>query len=87
MTRYRKNPSTAGRIVDGCAFVVTPQDNRLHTLNGAATLLWQLSSEGITDEEAAEALISRFEVARETALADASECLSDLVDRQILVVE
>ena len=40
MARYRRNPQTAGRIIDGQAFVVTPADNKLHTLNGL-----QVSSE------------------------------------------
>ena len=46
MARYRRNPQTAGRVIDGQAFVVTPDDNKLHTLNGAATLLWQLTAAG-----------------------------------------
>lgn len=85
--RYRRNPQTAGRIIDGQAFVVTPDDNKLHTLNGAATLLWQLTAAGASLDDAAAALCQAYEVEAPTARADAAACLDDLVARHILVVE
>src|SRR5438045_8214719 len=58
MRRYRRNPQTAGRVIDGQAFIVTPDDNKLHTLNGAATQLWVLSAaNAITSADAADALV------------------------------
>ncbi len=90
MRRYRRNPQTAGRVIDGQAFVVTPDDNKLHTLNGAATTLWALAAAAtataISVDEAAEALCSEYEIDRETAAQDAGECLEDMVARQILIV-
>lgn len=85
--RYRKHPQTAGRIVDGLAFVVTGDDQKLHTLNATATRLWELAAAGCTAEDAAGALVERFDVDTPTALADARECLDDLVARRILIVE
>jgi hypothetical protein len=85
--RYRRNPQTAGRVIDGQAFVLTPDDNRLHTLNEAATRLWELAREGCTAEQAAEALVARYEVDAETARADAASFLDDLVARRILSAE
>jgi hypothetical protein len=85
--RYRKNPETAGRVIDGLAFIITPDDNRLHTLNATATQIWQLSEDGFTEAEAARALATRFEVDEPTALADVRVCLADLVSRQILLAE
>ena len=87
MPRYRRNPQTAGRVIDGLAFVVTPDDNKLHTLNAAATQLWQLAQQGVSADDAADALCAEYEVDRDTARADARACLDDLVSRQILVVE
>ena len=84
---YKKNPHTAGRIIDGLAFVVTPDDNKLHTLNDTATHLWQLAANGLTTEAAADELSTRYQVDRETALRDADVCLRDLVARQILVLD
>ncbi len=87
MARYRRNPNTAGRIIDGLAFVVTPDDNKLHTLNGSATRLWTLALRGLDVDDAVKALIDAYEIDDATARADAQECLDDLVARTILVVE
>ena len=86
---YRRHPQTAGRIIDELAFVVTADDNKLHTLNLTATQLWKLASErdGCTPEQAADVLVTQFEVDRATALRDADVCLRDLVERRILVAE
>jgi hypothetical protein len=86
-TIYKRNHQTAGRVIDGLAFVVTPDDNKLHTLNSAATRLWQLAAEGCTAQAAADELHARYQVDRDTALCDAQTCLRDLVARQILVAE
>jgi hypothetical protein len=86
-TIYRRNPQTAGRVIDGLAFVVTPDDNKLHTLNATATRLWQLAARGCTAQAAADELCTHYEVDRDTALRDAGSCLHDLVTRQILIAE
>jgi len=87
MARYRRNPQTAGRIIDGQAFVVTPDDNKLHTLNGAATILWTAAAQGTSVEDAAALLVREYEVDDATAREDAAACLGDLVARRILVEE
>lgn len=87
MASYRRNPQTAGRIIDGQAFVVTPDDNKLHTLNDAATLLWTLAAQGASVAAAAALLCQEFEVDPGTAQVDAAACLDDLVARRILLVE
>ncbi|MBZ0232814.1 MAG: PqqD family protein [Deltaproteobacteria bacterium] len=87
MRRYRRNPQTAGRVIDGQAFIVTPDDNKLHTLNGAATQLWVLAKDGLSEDDAATALCAEYEIDRETAARDATACLDDMVARQILVAE
>ena len=76
---------TAGRVVDGAAFVVTPDDNKLHTLNETATFLWSLASEELTATAATSAIVEHFEVDSETAAPDVQQCLADLVARQILI--
>lgn len=87
MTTYRRNPQTAGRVIDGQAFVVTPDDNKLHTLNATATQLWLLAAAGLSIEDAAAALSAEYEIDAETAGRDAAAFLADLVERQILVVD
>ena len=87
LVKYRRNPQTAGRVIDGLAFVVKPDDNKLHTLNATATDLWNLAASGCTKEEAAAALTKRYQVSEEQALRDVKCCFDDLVARQILVEE
>lgn len=86
-TTYRQNPQTAGRVIDGLAFVVTPDDNKLHTLNAAATRLWRLAAGGCTAEGAAVELCAHYDVDHDTALRDAEACLRDLAARHILLAE
>ncbi len=86
MRRYRRNPHAAGRVIDGLAFVVTPSDNKLHTLNGSATRLWDLANQAaISADDAAATLVTAYEIDAETAARDAAECLEDLLTRQILI--
>lgn len=84
---YKRNPQTAGRIIDGLAFVVTPDNNKLHTLNTTATRLWELAASGCTPQAAADELSTHYEVDRDTALRDAEACFRDLVARHILIAE
>jgi len=81
---YRQNPKTAGRVIDGQAFVVTPHDNKLHTLNGSGAAIWDLAERGCTVEEVVALLTRRFEVDAERALGDAGRFLEDLTARRIL---
>ena len=82
---YRRNPQLAGRVIDGLAFVVTPDDNKLHTLNAQATALWKLAADGCTVDAAAEALVRDYQVDLPTARRDVAACIDDLVTRRILV--
>lgn len=81
---YRHNPRTAGRVIDGIACVVTPNDNRLHTLNAAGTAIWVLAQSGCTLEDMVVALVSRFKVDEGRARADAERFCADLIARGLL---
>jgi hypothetical protein len=85
--RYHRQEHVAGRVVEGQAYIVTPHDDRLHTLNETATLLWTMSEDGCTARDAAEALTARFDVEHGTALSDAQACLNELVTLGILLAE
>ena len=84
MTVYKKHPLTAGRIVDGLAFVVTADDNKLHTLNETGTEIWALASSGVTHEQACQVLVEKFEVTVETAREDVAACLELFVNTNVL---
>ena len=85
---YKRNSQTAGRVIEGQAFVITADDNKLHRLNVQATVLWDLSAQSpVTSASAADALCKQFEVEHEQALNDARLCLENFVARKIFVAE
>jgi hypothetical protein len=71
-------------VIDGLAFVITPDDNKLHTLNKTGALVWTLAESGCTLEEISLRMANSFEIAREQALTDALHFCEDLVARRIL---
>jgi hypothetical protein len=83
---YRQNPRTAGRVIDGLAFVVTPDDNKLHSLNPTGTYIWLLAENGRTIAEVAASLAQRFDVDPDRARGDAARFCEDLRSRGILEV-
>ncbi|MBL4637687.1 MAG: PqqD family peptide modification chaperone [Kofleriaceae bacterium] len=89
MNIYRKNPLSAGRVVDGLAFVVTAEDNKLHTLNVTGTELWRLaqSSEGVSIDSGASKLVELFKVELSLAKEDVAECLQAYASSGILIEE
>ncbi len=84
---YRKHPLTAGRVLDGIAFVVTADDNKMHTLNGSGSMLWILGQDGVTVEQGAEELVRTYEVDMDTALRDVAECLESFVAQGLMQAE
>ena len=84
---YRQRSNTAGRVINGLAFVITPDSNRLHTLNATAAEIWRLAKSGCTVDEAAAHLEENYRVDYEAARRDAATCCDELVNRGILVVE
>ncbi len=87
MSVYRQNPRTASRVLEGSLFVITPDDNTLHTLNATATAIWERAVNGCTVADAVEAVVSQYDVDAERALADVASCCDELVRRRILVCE
>ncbi len=82
---FRQHQRSAGRVIEGQAFVITP-DNKLHTLNSTGTHVWQQAERSRTLAELAHALEARFEVDPARAEADVKRFCDDLVERQILEV-
>ncbi len=84
---YKRHPNTAGRVIDGLAFIVTPDSSRMHTLNPTATFLWELARAGFTAADGARALADQYEVEEAAALSDLKECVDAMVARHILVAD
>lgn len=82
---YSRHPLLAGRVVDDLAFVVTAASDKLHCLNSTATRIWELCASPKRISEVATIISQEFEVGYEEAFLDVEACLSDFVDREILV--
>lgn len=87
VSTYKQNARTAGRIIDGAAFVITPDDNKLHVLNATGTRVWTLAEPGCTLASIAEALAAEFDVDMARAMVDAHAFCDDLVKRKVLDCE
>lgn len=72
-------------MIGEAAFVVTPDDSTLHTLNRTGAAIWAAAAEARTLDELAELVCRRFDVAPERARVDVARFVDDLVARQILV--
>lgn len=83
--RVERNPRAAGRVIGEAAFVVTPDDSKLHTLNKTGAAIWAAAEHARTVDELTEVVCRRFDVAAATARADVARFVDDLVARQILV--
>ena len=84
ITHYQQNPRTAGRVIDGLASIVTPDDNKLHTLNPTATHIWERARSGCSVDELVKAVCERFDVSPEQAARDVEAFCADLLARGIL---
>lgn len=52
----------AHRVIKGSAFVVDPRAKVIHSLNPAASRIWELAGQGLGPEEIARVLSSEFAV-------------------------
>ncbi len=75
--RYAKR--LAHRVIEGKAFVLEPRAKMMHSLNPAATRIWELAGKGSSEEQTAAALMAEFDVSAEKAKADTSLFLRRLV--------
>jgi len=88
LSKYpRHNPDAAGRILDGEATVVTPEDSMMHTLNAVGTWIWDHADGAKSVAELADALQEAFEVDAETARADTEAFVRELEGLGILVLD
>jgi len=83
--RYVQNPRTAARVLEGQAFVVSTDQNKMITLNRTGTLVWELAESGCTVDDVVTALVARYGVAEAQARQDAMTFLEDLCRRGVLV--
>lgn len=76
-TVVRQAVRTAARTISGQAVVVVLDEQRLHTLNGVGTRVWELA-DGRTARQIAEVVVAEFEIDPETAFVDVCKFLHEL---------
>jgi len=65
--------SVIGRVVDGDAVLVLPQDGQVKVLNEVAARIWELTDGTYSARDIANIVLSEYQV-------DSSEVISDVVD-------
>lgn len=82
--RYRRAERIAARVIDGAAFVVSVDQQRMVELNEVGTFLWEALEGGATVDSLAEALVREFTVEPSAARRDVEGFLAQLVDRGVV---
>ena len=85
--RYRRGERTAARVIDGAAFVVSVDQQRMVELNEVGTFLWAALEAGATVETLSESLVQEFAVESAVARRDVEGFLAELVKRGVVVSE
>lgn len=84
-TRLRVcEPDVAAKVIDGEAVVINLASGMYYNLNGTGSIVWELIGENCSLAEAADAVAKRFKVPFETAVADISSFLDDLLKERLV---
>jgi hypothetical protein len=87
-TRFRQSDRVACRVYDGSAEVITLDEPiRQHQLNRVGTCIWEMAERGVTLDEIARGVSTRFAVEPGQARDDARAFVEELVAKKMLVVE
>jgi len=79
-------PGVTARDLDGEIVALDARSNRIHQLNGVASLIWRLATEGGTPASIVDAVVAAHEVEREVAAKDVDEALERMRSLGLLVV-
>ena len=77
------NPAVVGRIVDGEAVLVLPEQGKVKVLNEVGGRIWELVDGTRTVGEIVQLICREFEVDEASAREDTLGFISDLLDRCI----
>jgi hypothetical protein len=85
MSRFHVGPGVMVREVDGEIVALDSRANLVHQLNGVASLIWRLATEGKSPDAIVEAIVSEHDVDRDAASNDVGEMLSRLRSMGLLL--
>jgi len=81
------SPNTASRLVDGEAVVVTPGEGTVRILNETGSRVWELSDGKKNIGELVSIIENEFSVTTEIAKSDILELISDLENKNLMVIK
>lgn len=81
------NPEVASRVIDGEAFIITPQDNQIHNLTTVGTRVWDLGRGGLTIGQIVEKIVEEYDAERGVVENDVLAFIRDLEERGIVSLE
>ena len=84
VTQYRRAERIAARVIEGSAFVVSVDQQRMVELNDVGTFIWEALAPAATVDELVEAVAASFEVEPAAARRDVEAFLSELLLRGIV---
>lgn len=86
--RYRVSGRVVNRKIGGDTLLVpvsgTAAGGRVYPVNETAEVVWACLADGGTVGQAAEALVARYEVAPDQALADCEACVQVFLDEGLI---
>jgi hypothetical protein len=85
MSRFHLDPRIMVREIDGELVALDSRANLVHQLNGVASLIWRLATEGKGPDAIVEAIVSEHDVDRDAASKDVGETLARLRSIGLLV--
>jgi hypothetical protein len=82
------HPQVAGRIIDGEAVVVLPQEGQIEVLNEVGARIWELIDGLRSVRDIAQAIVDEYEVDMDCAVQDVKEFIQELVrDGAVVLAE
>jgi len=80
----QQNDDMAWRIVDDECIIVDPQGSQATVLNPVGARIWELMDGKKTVTTILEQILEEYDVAEETARADASQFVEELIQRNLV---
>lgn len=71
----------AFRVIEGEAFIMTPHNGWLHSLNETGTRIWQLIEEKRSLKSILETICSEYDTDEDTAMKDLSAFIKELEEK------
>lgn len=84
MSKFHVGPGIMLREIDGEIVALDSRANLIHQLNGVASLIWRLATEGKSPDAIVEAIVAEHDVDRNAASKDVDEMLARLQSMGLL---